>query len=173
MHVGVLNAGAVTTNATLDEATGVVHADASIADVSIGLASVLSGSIGAVQATCDATQEGVTGSATLAGVSIPGVTVSANPAPNTTITVSPFVKIIFNEQTNNPDGSLTVNAVHIILNAVLAKGDVILAQAKCGPAAPPVPLASGVGLWLGLGLLALVAIPVGTTVIRKRRVATA
>jgi hypothetical protein len=170
---GVLSAGAVTSSATLDEATGVVHAEASIADVNIGLASVLTGSIGAVQATCDATQEGVTGATTLAGVSIPGVNVTATPAPNTTIQVTPLVSIIFNEQISNDDGSLTVNAVHITLNALVATGDVSLAQAKCGPAAPPVPLASGAGLWIGLGLLGLAAIPVGTSVIRKRRAAIA
>ncbi len=169
---GVLSAGAVTSHATLDEATGVVHSDASIAGVSLGL-SVLTGQIGAVQATCDATQAGITGSTTLANVSIPGVTVAANPAPNTTIAVAPLVSIIFNEQISNPDGSLTVNAVHIKLNAVAATGDVILAQAKCGPAAPPVPLASGLGLWIGLGLLGLVAVPAGISMIRKRRDAVA
>ena len=169
----VLSAGAVTSHATLDEATGVVHTDASIAGVDIGLAAVLSGRIGAVQASCDATQSGVTGAATLADVAIPGVTVAANPAPNTTVEVAPLVSIVFNEQIENPDGSLTVNAVHIKLNAFAAKGDIILAQARCGPAAPPVPLASGLGLWIGLGLLGLVAVPVGATAIHKRRTAAA
>jgi hypothetical protein len=167
---GVLSAGAVTTHATLDEATGVVHSDASIANVNLGIPAVLSGSIGAVQASCDATQAGITGATTLADVNIPGVSVSANPAPNTTVTVAPLVTIIFNEQIDNPsDGSKTVNAVHVKLNVFAAKGDIILAQAKCGPAAPPVPLASGLGLWIGLGLLGLVAIPVGASVVRKRR----
>lgn len=170
---GVLSAGAVTSNATLDQATGAVHSDASIAGVNLGLLGVLTGSIGAVQASCDATQAGITGSATLANVSIPGVTVGANPAPNTTVNVTPLVSLVFNEQIDNPDGSKTVNAVHVKLNALAAKGDIILAQAKCGPAAPPVPLASGLGLWLGLGLLGLVAVPVGASVIRKRRTETA
>jgi hypothetical protein len=164
----ILTAGVATSSATLDEATGVVHAQADIANVGIGLAA-LTGTIGAVNATCDATQAGVTGSSTLANVAIPGVSVGANPAPNTTINL-PLVKIVFNEQIKGDDGSLTVNAVHIYLNALVGTGDIILAQAKCGPAAPPVPLASGVGLWLGLGLLVLVAVPAGL-VIRKRRAA--
>jgi hypothetical protein len=83
-----------------------------------------------------------------------------------------LAKIVFNEQITGGDGSLTVNAVHVYLNAVVGSGDVVLAQAKCGPAAPPIPLASGVGLWLGLGLLVLAAIP-AAFVVRKRRTAIA
>jgi hypothetical protein len=164
---GLVTAGVVTSSATLNQDTGVVHAQADIANVGIGLAA-LKGTIGAVNATCDATQAGVTGSSTLANVQIPGVSVGANPGPNTTINL-PLVKIVFNEQITGGDGSLTVNAVHIYLNALVGTGDIVLAQAKCGPAAPPVPLASGAGLWLGLGLLAMVAIPAGAVVIRKRR----
>lgn len=167
---GLVTAGVVSSSATLNQETGAVHAQADIANVGIGLAA-LSGTIGAVNATCDATQAGVTGSSTLADVKIAGVAVGANPAPNTTINLL-LAKIVFNEQITNPDGSLTVNAVHIYLNAIVGSGDVILAQAKCGPAAPPVPLASGVGLWLGLGLLGLVAIP-AALVIRNRRDAAA
>jgi hypothetical protein len=167
---GLVTAGVVTSAATLNEETGVVHAQADLANVGIGL-SALQGTIGAVNATCDATQSGVSGSSTLANVALPGVSVGANPAPNTTITL-PLLKIVFNEQILGDDGSLTVNAIHIYLTAaMLGSGDIIVAQAKCGPAAPPVPLASGVGLWLGLGLLGLAAIP-AAMVIRKRRTAT-
>ncbi len=97
---------------------------------------------------------------------------TANPAPNTKISLLGLATITFNEQIQNADGSLTVNAVHITLNALVGQGDVVLASATCGPAAPPVPLASGAGLWLGLGLLGLAAIPVGGMVLRKRRAAS-
>lgn len=166
----IVTAGVVTSESTLNEETGEVHAQADIANVGIGLAA-LKGKIGAVNATCDATQAGITGSANIANVQLPGVSVPVNPAPNTTISL-PLVTIVFNEQINNQDGSLTVNAVHIKLKALVGTGDIVLAHARCGPAAPPVPLASGAGLWLGLGLLGLVAIPVGGMVIRKRRAAT-
>lgn len=166
---GLVTAGLVTTQSVLNEETGEVHAQADIANVGINLGA-LDGSIEAVNATCDATQAGVTGSSTLAGVSLPGVSVPVNPAPNTTINLA-LATITFNEQIENQDGSLTVNAVHITLNALVGTGDVILAHARCGPAAPPVPLASGAGLWLGLGLLGLAAIPVSRAMLNKRRAA--
>ncbi len=168
---GLVTAGVVTSSATLNEETGEVHAQADLANVGIGLGA-LGGTIGAVNATCDATQAGTTGSANIANVQLAGISVPVNPAPNTTINLA-LAKVVFNEQISNPDGSLTVNAVHITLNALVGTGDVILAQAKCGPAAPPVPMASGAGLWIGLGLLALMAIPVGGVVVRKRRDAAA
>lgn len=166
---GIVTAEVVSSESTLNEETGEVHAQADLANVGIGL-SALEGTIGAVNATCDATQAGTTGSASLANVQLPGVSVPVNPAPNTTISL-PLVTIVFNEQIQNADGSLTVNAVHIKLNALVGTGDIILAHAQCGPAAPPIPLASGPGLWLGLGLLGLAAIPVGGMVVRKRRTA--
>jgi hypothetical protein len=168
---GLVTAGIVTSEATLNEETGVVHAQADLANVGIALGG-LGGTIGAINATCDATQEGVTGSSSIVDVSLPGVSVPVNPAPNTTINL-PLVTIIFNEQILGDDGSLTVNAVHVKLNALVGKGDIILAHAKCGPAAPPIPMASGAGLWLGLGLLGLAAIPIGGMVLRKRRAVTA
>jgi hypothetical protein len=172
---GVLSTGIVTSGATLNQETGAVHSEAQIAGLNLGLLGVLNGSVGAISAVCDATQAGITGSTNLANVNIPAVSVSADPAPNTTVNLPLGAgSIVFNEQITNPnDGSLTVNAIHIKLNALVAGGDIILAQAKCGPAAPPVPLASGLGLWLGLGLLVLVAIPASAMVVRKRHAATA
>lgn len=169
---GLLTAGLVTSEAKLNEETGAVHAQADLANVGIALG-LLTGTIGAVNATCDATADGITGSATLTNVSIPGVVnVPVNPAANTVVNLA-LVRIVLNEQIENGDGSLTVNAVHIELNAGLGTGDIIIGQARCGPAAPPIPLASGAGLWIGLGLLGLVAIPAGVMVIRKRNVQTA
>ena len=103
-------------------------------------------------------------------------TVPAAPAANTELKVAigavNVATIILNEQTKNPDGSLTVNAVHVKLAGdalgALGSGDVIVSSATCGPAAPPVPLASGAGLWLGLGLLGAAGIPAGFWLIRRR-----
>jgi hypothetical protein len=178
---GVLSTGVLATEAIRDDATGVVHAEASVADVNVGLAGL--GSIGAVESVCDATQSGNSGSTTLADVDLAGITVGVNPAPNTAITIAnplnpppplpqlpPLGQIIFNEQIANPDGSLTVNAVRISLNLLsVASGDVIIGQSRCGPAAPPIPMASGAGLWIGLGLVGAAAIPVGVGLLRRRQ----
>ncbi len=68
------------------------------------------------------------------------VDVPTNPAPNTAINGS-FVlspsdtetyTYIFNEQTVNPDGSITVTAVHEILRGPTAKGDLYIGQVTCG-----------------------------------------
>jgi hypothetical protein len=163
---GVVSAGLVTSASNRDDATGIVHSEAKLADVKLTLAAL--GTVKAITVTCDATQAGKTGSTSLVDVKLLGINVAVNPAPNTVIAL-PLVSITFNEQISNQDGSLTVNGVHVRLNALLGKGDVVLGSATCGPAAPPVPLASGAGLWIGLGLVGLAAIPVGITVIRKRQ----
>ncbi|GGS43373.1 choice-of-anchor P family protein [Actinokineospora fastidiosa] len=166
---GVLTTGLLTSAAELDEETGVVHAEAATADVELLLARL--GSIGLVQAFCDATQSGVQGSTVLADVRLAGVEVAAEPGPNTVVEVdlglTDLVTIIFNEQIRNKDGSLTVNAVHVKADLLVATGDIVISQARCGPAAPPIPLASGAGLWLGLGVAAA-AVPFWIAVLRKR-----
>lgn len=52
--------------------------------------------------------------------------------------------VVFNEQISNPDGSLTVNAVHEFLDGPTAVGEVIIGQVRCAatrvapaPTAPP------------------------------------
>src|SRR5882757_1206847 len=105
-------------------------------------------------------------------------TADVTPAPNTTVDVKlPAVgnvaKLILNEQIHNPDGSLTVNAVHLHLLGghgigAIGGGDVIISSATCGPAGLPMPVASGAGLWIGLGLLGVIAVPVAITARRRR-----
>ncbi|MBM7772356.1 hypothetical protein JOD54_002560 [Actinokineospora baliensis] len=168
---GVATAGLVTSAASRDDHTGVVHAEASLADVSVLLSEL--GDVGAINVACDATQAGVTGSTTLAGVELSVADVPVEPAPNTTIGVPGVATLVLNEQIRHADGSLTVNGIHLRLNALVGEGDLVLGSATCGVAAPPMPMASGAGLWAGLALLALVAVPVGVTAIRRRRVDTA
>ncbi|HEY0636084.1 MAG TPA: choice-of-anchor P family protein [Pseudonocardiaceae bacterium] len=178
---GVLSTGVITTSAVFDEATGAVNSRASTADVAIGLLPGNAISATAIEATCSAVQSGVTGTSTLADLNLGGLgTVPVNPAPNTVITVPgvlPGVNIAtitFNEQISNPDGSLTVNAVHIrLLDGLgsIGSGDVVISSATCGPAGLPVPMASGAGLWLSLGVIGMAVLPVGVALSRRRRAA--
>ena len=50
----------------------------------------------------------------------------------------------------------------------IGTGDVIISSATCGPAGLPIPMASGAGLWIGLGLLGVVAAPVAFVALRRR-----
>ncbi|MGI9121093.1 MAG: hypothetical protein ACR2G7_13405, partial [Acidimicrobiales bacterium] len=65
-----------------------------------------------------------------------------NPAPNTSIdgnleSVGDHFTVVFNEQIINPDGSITVNAVHEFLLGPTLTGDLFLGQVVCGVTAAP------------------------------------
>jgi len=175
----VLSVGLINTSARLDETTGQVDSRASAADVVIGvLGPVNTIRATLVEATCTATQSGNSGATRLVDLELGTLgSVSATPAPNTRIDVPGVASITFNEQIANDDGSLTVNAIHVRLlggtSSALGSGDVIVSSATCGPAALPIPMASGVGLWLGLGALALAAVPTALAVVRRRPSGTA
>jgi hypothetical protein len=193
---GVLSSKTLTTTAKRNDDTGEVSSSAAVEKLEVSLLKDLVGLIKAdlVKAECAATQAGTSGKTTLVGLNAGKLAdVAVAPAPNTKIAielpgvVGNIATITFNEQINNKDGSLTVNAIHIELlgdalqlplglklpvdlnTTPLADGDVIISSATCGPAALPVPMASGAGLWIGLGLVGLIAIPASVVVIRKRR----
>ena len=178
---GVLTAGVVNTSAHRDSNTGAVTASASTADVSLPLLAAL-GKVEAklIVAKCTATQSGESGSATLTDAKLGAYgNLAVTPSKDTKITIrlrnlGNVATVVLNEQIHNHDGSLTVNAVHLHLLGGpgltgIGSGDVIISSATCGPAGLPMPVASGLGLWLGLGLLGAIAVPVGWAAIRKRR----
>ncbi|WP_033291237.1 choice-of-anchor P family protein [Amycolatopsis jejuensis] len=180
---GILTAGVIKTSAVRDDNSGAVTSKASVADVGVPLLQAALGKVGvkAVEAVCTATQEGVKGSSTLADANLGSLgKIDANPAANTQLKVAigplHIATLILNEQIKNKDGSLTVNALHLKLLGgtglgAIGSGDVILSSATCGPAAPPMPLASGAGMWVGFGVLAAIAVPVGLRFTRRRSAA--
>ena len=176
---GILKTGLINASASRDEKSGGVYSRASTADVRVDLLSKVTGKISAelVEAECTATQKGLAGKSKLAGVNLGKLgQVNADPAANTVLDVQlagiKIAEVIFNEQIKNNDGSLTVNAIHIkLLQGKLGSigtGDVIISSATCGPAGLPIPMASGAGLWIGLGLLGVVAAPVAFVALRRR-----
>jgi len=176
---GTLKTGVINASASRDDKSGGVYSRASTADVRVDLLSKVTGKISAelVEAECTATQKGLAGKSKLAGVNLGKLgQVNADPAPNTVLDVQlagvKIAEVIFNEQYKNDDGSLTVNAIHIkLLQGKLGSigtGDVIISSATCGPAGLPIPMASGAGLWIGLGLLGVVAAPVAFVALRRR-----
>ncbi|GAB3499902.1 choice-of-anchor P family protein [Amycolatopsis cihanbeyliensis] len=177
---GILSTGVIETEATFDEQTGAVSSRATTADVDLPVLSALPfvdpAGAEAITAECMATEEGVSGSSTLAGLNLGGLAdVAVEPAANTVVEIRlPLLdtlvgRITLNEQIQNDDGSLTVNAFHLeLLAAPLGTGDLVISSATCGPAGLPIPLASGAGLWIGLGLLGAAAIPATIHFVRKR-----
>lgn len=170
LTTGVLNAS--TSGAP---AAGTSTASASVADVQVAPAAVGPSlvSVDAVSATCDATREGETGSASIAGLAINGTpVVDATPGANTAIDVPGVAKVTLNEQIQNADGSLTVNALRV----QLFEGDgadVIVASATCGQnaASPDISAIPVAGLPIAGGLVALFV--AGGALHLRRRTATA
>ncbi|HUR23088.1 MAG TPA: hypothetical protein VMZ73_04380 [Acidimicrobiales bacterium] len=97
--------------------------------------------------TCTANQQGVTGSTRLKGAVMSKATtpvgepideepVPDNPPVNYTRTgvltnVGDRYRIVYNEHIIDPDGSLTVNGVHMYLLGDIAVGDQIIGQVRC------------------------------------------
>lgn len=130
--------------------TGSVTSSTEITDVNTSGLEVFTAD--AVTSTCTASEAEESGTTTVTGGSViledpdsdvagePGEvvqTIAAQPAPNTeymgTIAnVNDQFRIVFNEQIANPDGSITVNAVHEYLLGPSAVGDVIIGSSTCG-----------------------------------------
>lgn len=166
---GVLNA-----STEGDPEAGTSTATGSVADVDVlpSPLGVTPSAISAdlVSATCNATPDGETGSVVLTNAQINGTDlVDSTPGPNTDITVNGLASVVLNEQIENADGSLTVNAVRVKLGNDGSVADLILGSATCGPnrslgAISALPTA---GLPIAGGLVA--AFVLGAVVLRRRQ----
>ncbi len=102
-----------------------------------------------VRSTCTASESGKSASTTITGgvletkydasTQLPTVTepIPTNPSVNFTRTgtldhIGDSYRVVFNEQINNGDGSITVNAVHMFLLGPTAVGELIIGQSACG-----------------------------------------
>jgi hypothetical protein len=152
LSAGILNA------ASQGSTTG---SPTSSSSASVATVNALNGVVTAdlIASSCTANSSGVSGSSTLTNAKVAGVTVAVNPGPNTTISVAGVATVILNEQTTSSSGgtnSITVNAVHIILNAgALSSGDIIIAQSHCDATAGTVVPVGTIGV---LGLTGLAGI---------------
>ncbi|MEJ7845942.1 MAG: choice-of-anchor P family protein, partial [Acidimicrobiales bacterium] len=137
----------VSTTGSPTDAAGITST-ASIEDINTSGDEVFTAS--AATSTCTSSSTGSSGSTTITGGTLRTsdgtdadsaaddtvVPVPANPGTNTRIegalAVGDSFTYIFNEQIQNPDGSITVNAAHLVLGGPLAFGDVIIGQSRCG-----------------------------------------
>ncbi len=137
LSAGVLTVS--TSSSRLGSHTSTAKSSAETANVKLG-SGQLTASV--VKSSCTASGLGSTGSTTILGTNLPGV--SVNPAPNTTIAVPGLGSVTFNEQirSNSPgrSTSITVNAIHVRLRNALAAGDIIISHSRCVAAGPDVLL---------------------------------
>ncbi|GAB3661778.1 choice-of-anchor P family protein [Actinocorallia lasiicapitis] len=160
----LVNSGTIEATTTTDPGTGVETAFAETQDLAISLAGLATLSASAITATCTATPgQAPTGSATVANGVLndvlpltPPIVLAANPAPNTVVGIPGVLTLTLNEQINNPDGSLTVNAAHLSLLGP-GGGNIIISSATCGPALLPVSMVSS-SVAVAAGGLAVLAI---------------
>jgi hypothetical protein len=169
---GILSAGTLTTAVSIDPVTGAETATASAQGLTLNFLAA-SVTAGAINAQCTAVVgQAPTGSTfVLNGVimgplGIPTINIPANPAPNTTFNLIGIASIVVNEQISNPDGSLTVNGLHVTVLGP-SGGNIIVSSATCGPAEAPVPMVSAPGA-LTAGGLAMAGF-VGVRNWRRRR----
>ncbi|HEY1618928.1 MAG TPA: hypothetical protein VGG25_15000 [Streptosporangiaceae bacterium] len=157
-----VTASGVVTATTLTASVSTNQAQARVGGLNTsGMLLPLFGTIttgGATTASCVANSNGTfTLTSSVTNLNIGGTTFNGMAAANFTLINNILVgKVILNEQAAGPvAGSETVNAIDF---QPLLGSHIYIASATCGPWASPVPVASGKGLLLGLGLLGSVGV---------------
>ncbi|MCW2877517.1 MAG: hypothetical protein JWQ95_1617 [Sphaerisporangium sp.] len=132
---GLISAHTLCAQVATTEFPGKSVATASIDDTTIGITGIPVISVKTINSGSTTTCAGSTGTTTIAFLKVGNTVVIAEPTniqPNTTVNVG-VVKLVLNEQTpiTTPDNGLTVNAVHITVDALgLAKTNVVLASSE-------------------------------------------
>jgi len=138
---GILTASTLVTVADLN--AGSDTASASSTNVTLPVLSML-GPVNALnmQASCSAATGAITGSATFTNFTLGSLGVIGEHQPIDTIApisipaVGQIGTLTLNEQVSNPDGSLTVNALHVHLTGpYTGEGDVVVSSVTCGAGA--------------------------------------
>jgi hypothetical protein len=104
-------------------------AEASVADVTLTVAGNTIGAellMARAQASCGPGGASVSGSSEIIGLVVNGQSVAVSGAPNQTVPLLGIGTLIINEQDTSTSGSITVNAVHVIVPGV---ADVIISSA--------------------------------------------
>ncbi len=130
----LLQAHALCASVTTTAFPAASTAVASVADLSLSVATLPQVTVGAVHSTSTTRCDGSTGAATIAYLKIGSTVVIATPtlvAPNTHVTVG-AVSLVLNEQVPDPTG-LTVNGIHLSVNGGgLAQTNLVAASARSG-----------------------------------------
>ena len=133
---------------TTEGASGSVTSTATIEDINTSEQEVFTADN--IASTCTASDTGVSGATTVTNGTLrisegdpdvegddTTIDIPTDPAPNTTHegiieAVNDTFRYVFNEQIENPDGSITVNAAHQYLLGPSGVGELIIGQVVCG-----------------------------------------
>jgi hypothetical protein len=152
------------TTGTVTDTAGPTSASSTVSNVSATLSTT--GSLGATSVTSsctfNTTTGAVSGTAAINGGAVhvsgrPTITLAANPAKNTTISVAGVATLILNKQTKAADGTLTVTAIYVRLlgsTQTLSIGASVCNAANLAP----VPMVPGKALPFALGGLGVLLI---------------
>jgi hypothetical protein len=106
---------------------GSVSSSASLEDAAVaGIVTVTSARSG-----CVASENGASGSATVAGLTVAGIPVSTADAGADTTFSLPVGRVVINEQRRDGATGVTVNALHVVFDAGVLSGDVVIGQSRC------------------------------------------
>jgi hypothetical protein len=166
---GLLTAGVV------NDAAGPTSASSSIANAAVRLTALAALRADAVTSSCnfDTTNGTVSGTASITNgrVTVGGVTtvtLAANPAPNTTISVPGIATIVLNQQSTDGSGTLTVNAISVTL--LRGTQTLTLGTSICNKATlAPVAALPGMAMPIGLGVAGLLGVAGVAYYFSKRR----
>ncbi|MEA2233212.1 MAG: hypothetical protein QOD83_3028 [Solirubrobacteraceae bacterium] len=132
---GLVGAHVLCANVTTVAFPGKSTATASVADATAGISTIPTITLTAVKSTSTTTCAQSTGTTTIAFLKVGNTVVIAQPtaiAPNTAINVG-LVSLVLNEQIpfHVPDDGLTVNAIHVRVNALgLAVTNIVVASSE-------------------------------------------
>jgi hypothetical protein len=132
---GLVSAHVLCANVTTVAFPGKSTASASVADATVGIGAIPVITLEVINSSSTTTCAGSTGTTTIAFLKVGGTVVIGMPtqvAPNTKVTVG-VVSLVLNEQIpfTVPDKGLTVNAVHVKVNALgLATTNVVIASSE-------------------------------------------
>ena len=124
---GLASVGVAKVSTQGNSGLGSASSSASVVDVDVARLV----SVSAARSRCAATADSAEGSASVVDLVVAGIPVSTvNLGPNTTIAL-PVGSVVINEQRKDGASDLTVNAVRVSLNALVASGDVVIGQSRC------------------------------------------
>lgn len=109
--------------------TGIGSVTSSASVLKAGVAGLVT--VATARSSCSAGTAGASGSAAVADLVVAGIAIdTVDAGPNTRISL-PIGSVTLNEQLSTRPGDLTVNAIHVSIDATLVDADIVIGQSRC------------------------------------------